>query len=264
MNETLLDHAHAAMEQSPEDERLRLKFYERLAASELFLLLETPADDDSGSVSPQIAEWEGERFALVFDKEDRLAEFQGGEAPYIALSGRVIAGMLAAEAIGMGVNLDVAPSSILLPHQAVTWLVETLGNTPDETEGRISELCPPRGLPETLLEALDQVLATALGLARAAYLVGVVDDQGRKGHLLGFVGALPQAEGALAKAAGEALTFSGIEAGAMDVAFFAADHPICARLDRVGLRFDIPQPDDMAGTGPTAPGMNPEKPPRLR
>ena len=37
--ETPLDAAHAAMEAAPEDDAARLRFYERLADSELFLLL---------------------------------------------------------------------------------------------------------------------------------------------------------------------------------------------------------------------------------
>ena len=68
---------------------------------------------------------------------------------------------------------------------------------------------------------------------------------------------------ALAKAAGEALTFSGIEAGAMDVAFFEADSPVAASLARVGLKFDLPQPEEPKIYQPEIPGSNPDKPPRL-
>ncbi len=70
-----------------------------------------------------------------------------------------------------------------------------------------------------LLTALDQKLATATGLAKSAYLVGVTYDTGAKGHLLGFVNAVEAAQGALAKAVSEALTFSGIEAGAWMLGF---------------------------------------------
>ena len=86
---------------------------------------------------------------------------------------------------------------------------------------------------------------------------------GITGHLLGFVGALPDAQGALAQAAGEALTFSGIEAGAMDVGFFDANDPITPRLARVGLRFDLPQPAIVDQVEFGAPGSDPAKPPKL-
>ena len=41
---TPLDTAHDAMQAAPEDDRARLRFYERLADSELFLML-TMGDD---------------------------------------------------------------------------------------------------------------------------------------------------------------------------------------------------------------------------
>ena len=46
--ETLLDAAHQAMEAAPEDGQARLAFYERLAAGELFLLLES---EDEGEMA---------------------------------------------------------------------------------------------------------------------------------------------------------------------------------------------------------------------
>ena len=73
---------------------------------------------------------------------------------------------------------------------------------------------------------------------------------------------MPGAEQALAQAASEALIFSGLDAGEMDVAFFSASDEMSARLAKVGLRFDLPQPEPLAG--PQAPGMDPDAPPRLR
>ena len=72
------------------------------------------------------------------------------------------------------------------------------------------------------------------------------------------------AEQALANAASEALTFSGIEAGAMDVGFFASDDPVVAKLAKVGLRFDLPQGEGLQQTPRMAPGMDPSKPPILK
>ena len=71
-------------------------------------------------------------------------------------------------------------------------------------------------------------------------------------------------QSALAKAAGEALTFSGIEAGAIDVAFFDASDPVAASLSRFGLRFDLPVPADPEPVVRVAPGGDPDKPPILR
>lgn len=262
MTQTVLDAAHAAMMGSPDNDTVRLRFYERLGDVELFLLLEGEAEDEK--ITPQIYDPGTGPIVLVFDRQERLTAFVGAAAPYAALSGRVIAGLLTEQGLGLGLNLDVAPSAFLLDAQGVSWLAETLGHEPDEIEVQIAELSAPAGLPDLLLTAIDTKLATATGLAQMAYLVGTVDAAGTRSHMLAFIGAAPGAETALARAASEALTFSGIEAGAMDVSFFDADAPIAERLSRVGLRFDLPQPVLVKPPEMIAPGSDPTKPPRLR
>lgn len=259
---TPLDTAHAAMIGAPDDDAARLRFYERLADCELFLLLTVEAKDDQ--LDPETFEVADGRFVLAFDRPDRLTEFTNRAAPYAALSGRIIANMLAGQGIGLGLNLNVAPSSILIPADAVAWLNQTLAQAPDQIETRISAFTAPKGLPESLIGALDTKLATATGLAQSAYLVGVDYKDGGHGHLLGFVDPQPGAENALAKAVNEALTFSGIEAGALDVGFFKASDPVAAKLAKSGLRFDLPKPSAAPSAPPTAPGRDPDKPPILK
>lgn len=259
---TPLDTAHAAMQAAPMDDAARLRFYERLGDSELFLLLTQEAEGDD--ISPELFDLDEGRFLLAFDREERLSRFAGRAAPYAAMSGRILARMLAGQQLGLAVNVEVAPSSILIPADAIAWLDRTLGHAPDQIEARIDALHPPSGLPETLLTALDTKLATARGLASFAYLVGVTYHGGRRGHMLAFVDALEGAESALAKAASEALTFSGVEAGAMDVGFFAPSDPIATILAAQGLRFDLPQPVQEETVPRIAPGSDPDCPPILR
>jgi hypothetical protein len=156
----------------------------------------------------------------------------------------------------------VAPSATFLPPDAVLWLADTLAERPAELEARPVSARPPSGMPEALLSALDAKLAATEGLARHAWLAAVTYHDGRAGHLLAFVDALPGAEAGLAQAMSEALTFSGVEAGEMDVAFFHSSDPVMARIAKVGLRFDIPAQEQ--GMAPSAPGMDPARPPRLR
>ncbi len=257
---TPLDRAHAAMTDAPDDDAARLRFYERLADAELFLLL--LAEPDGQNIAPQVFDVEAQRFVVAFDRETRLSDFVGEAVPYAAMSGRSLARLLAQEGLGLGLNLEVAPSAMLIPADGVSWLDATLGQGPDLVEERPQEITAPKGLPEVLISALDAKLATATGMARAAYLVGVKYQSGRFGHILAFVDAAAGAEQALSQAANEALIFSGIDAGTLDVGFFAASDPVSASLARSGLRFDIAQPEPE--TERPAPGMDPQKPPILR
>ncbi|UWP92904.1 SseB family protein [Aliiroseovarius crassostreae] len=261
--ETPLDHAHGAMQADLENDAVRLRFYERLADGELFVLLAKEAAGQDEEIEPEVVEVEKNKYLLVFDTEERLSAFTGQPSPYAALPGRVVAGMLAGQGIGLGVNLSVAPSSILIPAEAMEWLATTLQSGPEEIEARVAEIHAPSA-PEALIAALDAKLASAGGLAAMACLAGVTYADGRKGHVLGFIDAMEGAENALAGAANEALTFSGIEVGQMDVGFFAGEDVMARKLASYGLRFDLPVPETPEPLKPIAPGSDPEKPPILK
>ena len=254
---TLLDAAHAAVSADPENVALRLRFYERLADGEMILLLAREAVGDQ--LEPRVFDLEGGPVVLVFDREERLSAFSAGMAPYAALPGRVIAGMLKGQGIGLGVNLGVAPSSMLLPAEAMDWLAMALETGPEAAEGVPEEFLAPKGLPEAVLTGLDTKLAKAAGLASAALLAAVVYAGGRRGHMLAFLDAAPGAEAALARAVSEALVFSGVEAGEIDVAFLASEAPVAVAMARVALRFDLPEVTPPEPAPPPA-----DKPPRLR
>ena len=255
---TLLDAAHAALSADPDSETLRLRFFERLADGEMVLLLNREAVGES--LEPRVFDLEDGPVVLVFDREERLAQFTGGIAPYAALPGRVIAGLLKGQGIGMGVNLGVAPSSMLLPPEAMDWLAETLDGGPEEVEALPEEFLAP-SVPEAVIAALDAKLARAGGLAVAAVLAGVVYADGRRGHLLALLDVVEGAEAALARAMNEALVFSGVEAGELDVGFLTSGSAVALAMGRVGLRFDLPKAELAA---PEAPGMDPARPPKLR
>lgn len=254
MAETALERAGRAAGQSDAD---RLRFYEALADTMLFVLLEGAPEGDN--ISPQVLSVENDQLALVFDSELRLADF-AGEAAYAEIPGRVLAQMLGQADLGLMLNAGGAADPLVLQSASLRWLTSTLeGLEAEQIETRIERLLPPGDLPEKLLTALDGKLARAAGLARCAYLCATRDNTGGVGHLLAIIGANHDAEPALVGAVNEALSFSGIEAAVLDVGFFAPDHPICARLEPVALRFDLTRevPE------PAAPGSDPARPPRL-
>jgi len=258
--ETALDRAAAGMAQAPDDAAARLRFHERLADAELVLLLDgEPAGD---TIAPRVFETEAGRFVLAFDREERLAAFTGGAAAFAALPGRELVAMIAGQGLGIALNPSVAPSETLLGADAVDWLARTLAARPEPAEARPETVAPPAGLPGALVAALDAKLAAIAGRARHAWLAAVTYPGGSQGHWLAFVDAAPGAEAALARAVGETLVFSGLDAGTLDVTFLKAGDPVEDRLARVGLRFDLPAPQD--GGEPAPPGSDPDRPPILR
>ena len=201
---------------------------------------------------------------LVFDREERLASFAERVTPYIAFSVAPSPGMLAGQGIGLGLNLDVAPSSILLSDASVDWLHQTLGNAPDEVEEKIAELSPPKGLPETLISALDTKLANGPGACVLRLSCRCPFCRGAAKSSAGVYRCGAAGRRCAGRAGAEALTFSGIEAGAMDVAFFRSTDPVASRMERVGLRFDLPQLQQSVTQTRPAPGSDPENPPKLK
>lgn len=259
---TPLDAAYVAMAAAPDDAGARLDYYFELGASLLFVLLEEGAP---GHLTPRSFAVDGADYVLAFDREDRLAEFAAGAAPSAEMPGRDLVALLAAEGgAGLAVNLG-AGSGNLLPPEVVAWLAETLAGAPEPAEARIIEVFAPRGLPERLITGLDRVLARAAGLAGCAVLTGVRYHDGGRGHVLIVADARPGAEEPMARALSEALVFSGVEAGALDVLFVAGDADLLARAGRVGLRFDLPVAEGSDPDAPrAAPGSDPDRPPILR
>lgn len=259
---TPLDAAYAAMERDGADDADRLRFYEVLADGEFLLLLEEEAQ--GADIKPRIFPIDSGPVVLIFDQEERMAEFSGGIAPYAALPGRVIAQTLAGQGVGLGVNLGVAPSQMILPPEALEWLAGMLEAEPEAVEALPESFDVPKALPERLVSGLEVKLARAGGLAQCALLAAVTYRGGRRGHMLGFVDAAPGAEPALARAAAEALAFSGIEAGEIDVTFLQSTDPAMLAMARVARRFDLPRPIRPEPAAPAAPGTDPDRPPRLR
>lgn len=262
MTDTPIDAAFAAMTLAPQDDAARLRFYDALASAELFLML--TKDPEGDQISPEVFELQDAAFVLVFDREDRMTEFAGRAVPYAALPGRALAQMLAGQGIGLALNPENPASEYLVTPDALTWLTGTLDQAPEEREARPARLSAPRGLPDALLSTLDAKLASAAGLAQTAYLAQVEYDDGSQGHLLGLIGTIPEAQRALAGAVNDALVFSGLEAGVLDVGFFEESDVLAGELARVALRFDLPEPPKPKQVEHVIPGSDPDSPPVLK
>lgn len=273
MSPSPLETAILRMRAAPDDAAARLQFHAELADTELFLWLE--AEAEGGSLRPQVFDLSEGRAVLAFDSELRLAGFAGTAAPYAALPGRVLVTMLAgmppegaAGSTGVALLLNGdSDHAELLPAEALRWLAATLaGATPSEAE-EFPERFEPVALGPHVLALLTPALERRLrgmpGLERAV-LAAVVWRGGGRGHVLALEGLPEVARAPLARAVAEALELSGVEAGALDVIFpeKAAMAPIAA----VGLALAPAAyvPPAEPRVAPMAPGMDPNRPPRLK
>jgi SseB protein N-terminal domain len=258
---TQLDDAYAAMVAATDDDSARLRYYARLADDEMVLLLTEEAV--GGKLAPRVFDLEDGPVVLMFDSEEKLAGFAAGAVPYAALPGRVIAQQLAGQGIGLAVNMGAA-SMMLFPPDAVDWLAGTLDTVPDTTEARPTGFHAPAGFPAQLWAALERKLVNAARLTSGAIVAGVVYEGGGRGHVVAFLDTAAGAESDLARAVSEALIFSGIDAGELDVTFLDTGDPGAALIGRVGKRLDLAHQDGPTSSAPRAPGMDPLKPPVLR
>lgn len=285
-----LEAARLAMEAEAENEGLRRGFLARLAETEMFLLMQEEAGADAADppMSPAVFAVAEGRVVLAFDSEAALAAFTGAPAPYAAMPGRALALWLAGEGVGLGVNLTEAGEGTLLPPEALDWLAEVLGAAPppQPVEGIGPDaLGPPPALDPALLPALERALARAGALARGAVLAsarygsedGAEDRTGRL--LIAFLDAEAGAEAALSRAVQEALVAARLAAmppggpaqsdpetaeGSVDIAFLPASAPAAERLRAVGLALELPDPRPAPVAPPAPPGLDPQRPPKLR
>jgi len=257
--QTPLDLAYIAMQ---ENEAQAPAFYARFLEAELFLLLEGEMAGDEAQ--PMVMDTSDGALVLVFDLEERMAAFSDTPSDYVALSGRRIARMLAGQGVGIGLNLGEAPSAMVLPVEAVEWLAEAAMGEDEAVEAKPLEISKPVGVPEALIVALDGKLANMGGVVGAAHLVSVKYEGGAAGHMLALVNVPEAAKTGVSEALSEALRFSGVEAGQLDLAFLAPEDPHLESFVRAGLGFEIPDLILPKTPAPLAPGMDPDKPPILR
>ena len=260
---TLLDTVHAAMLADPEDDGARLRYYRSLADVELFVLLNAEASGET--MEPQLFALADGPVVLAFDSEERLAEFTGTPSPYAALPGRVVMAQLKGKETGLGVNLGSETAWLMAPY-AVDWLANLLDTRPAETRGRPTAITRPDAIDADLAEALAVAVSGAGGLAAAAVLADAAWADGSRGLLLAYLGAKPAAEAQLARALAEALAFSGHENGMVDVLFLPQGDPAARALLALGQPLTLPEPpkEKPVPPPPAPPGMDPERPPRLR
>ncbi|MEM6306814.1 MAG: SseB family protein [Pseudomonadota bacterium] len=252
---TPLDHALQAMQAATDDTPRRLQYFERVMDAELFLPL---ADGDDDVVTPGSQLIQDVEYVLAFDLEARLSDHAGGLVEHLTVSGRGLVEMLVGQQAGILLNAG-QDSENTIPPDTITWLAQMSGVTPDEVDESPVALHPPKGVDEGLILALDTKFSTMRGMADYAVLVLAEYADDRRQPLVGVIGAIDGSEPDIARALSEAAQFSGANIAAVDVVFLPIDHSAVARMNQVGLKFQIPRAAGEALSA--APGSNPDKPP---
>lgn len=260
---TPLDRAAQAMAERPDAPAARLRFFERVLDAELHLLLEAEAGPEA--LRPVVYDLDAGRFAVAFDRADRLAGFLDAPTPYAAMAGRRLAAALAGRGLGLALNPGVAASETLLSAAEIDWLAGVAAAASAEPAGpaRAREIGPPRGAEPALVAALAEKLAAMAGRIEAAWLAAVRLEDGAERLTLGIAGAPEAAQDAIAAAITEAARFSGVEGAAVDVAFLDPDAPAGAAFARAGLVLAV-APPPAAPSMRQGPGRDPDRPPKLR
>lgn len=249
MTETALDLAARGAEDPSSDPRV----FEALFNAELFLLLDGPPEGEA--LRPTLLELEAGPTALAFDLSDRLAAFIPEPAGYAAMPGRALVAMLAGRGVSLAVNPGVAPSELFYGPEALDWAAAVAAQAPQEEEARIGALTPPAAASPEMLEALSARLAALSPVLAEAWLVGAGGDR----LLLALRLRVPGAEGSAARALGET---GRLLDQPFDLAFVEEGSPLLGQARRIGLGFELPAP--AARAAPSAPGTDPDRPPRLR
>lgn len=240
------------------DSPARARVLSRLADTELFVALAREPEGELVELAIHPLE-EGE-VALACDSEERLAGFLGGPVVHLAIPGRVLAGLLAAEGRGLLVNPG-QPSEMLLGPELLGWLGRALGARPAPPEDlRASRLFPPEPAALAVLAGpLAERLADMAGLVGGAALLGAEWPDARRGHLLVLRGVAEGHRAAVAKALGELLAFLPEQPGGTDIAFSDAPLPRGAVILELA---HVDQASAPAATGEAA--VAEPSPPRLR
>lgn len=253
MSMTLLDEAWAQASAPGAGDAEMARYYEVFAAAELFLAIE-PETLESDAPQPLLFSLETGETALLFDREDRLADFFGAETAYLSLSGRAALSMFAGGGVQLGVNLGDSPSATILPAEAVSWAVAIIEDEARAEEGGALTLTKPVSADEALLRRIDARLAGMAGIVTEAWLCG--DDEG--GLVLCLRLSVASAETRVVAALAETSRFAGGDSPAFAIAVVEEGERALLAARRLGLGFTIEAPEHRVEKIPGA------DPPKLR
>ena len=259
---TQLNKAFVKMAQNPENNDARLNYYGVLADTNLFLLLAQEPSNET--LEPKFIQLEGKNFALAFDSEESLSEFYGEAAAFAQITGRVLAKMLLEEKIGLGINLGVSEGELLLPWEIIKWFVNVLDETPDLVQTTPKNFFRAKAFPEVLFNALKEKLMPAVGLFDEIWICAVEYNEDETSHLICLMGVQNSSQQAIVKSINEVLSFTDIDLGNIDVAYFSYDNEACTKIREIGIKLEFPEVSEVKNATSDVKNKPALQPPKLR
>jgi len=251
--ETPLDLAFERARNDPEE---TAGFYDALFAATVFLPIDRAYDDDgneseaaASSIEPIFYEVEDAPTILIFDTEERLAIWTDEPIDYVGLTGRQLFEMFDGGQ-QVALNIGVAPSSIVIPAEMVTWLHERAAEAGESDEIPVGTALEVTAPPHLDTEVIARIAARIAGLRReideAVFFSLGTDagqDEAERRVVLGV--AVSQQGLRDAEAVAEALAetargaFDGMRP--VEVALLSANSPLMEKARSVGLNLPVVQ-----------------------
>lgn len=229
-------------------------FYDALFSTTVFMPIHA-AHDGNGedttqqpeSIEPMVFEVDGNASLLIFDTEERLARWAPEPMNYIGVPGYAFFQMFEGDQ-QVAVNLAVAPSSVVIPKDVVSWLHERANDaveSEDIPEGVALDVTPPPELaPEAVASITARLAAMRLEVREAilfSLAIDLIDEESDRRVVLGV--ALTAAGAEDANAVAEALATTTRAAfdnkRPFEVALLDPESPLMTSARKVGLSLPI-------------------------
>ena len=252
-----MDKTYAHMLASPESDTAGLRFYEAFCDTNLSVLV-------NADLSMQVFETSQGKIILAFDTEERVAEFVDQPTEFIKMPGRELVTQLRGTDTGIGLNLNVAPTSQILTPEILAWISELLSVDSTLLVDQVAGFSADCQLSAEDRTALTDRLANFAGRVEAAYLCGVTYTDGAMADALFIVDCDPTIEADLFTAMIETQKFAKEDVADLAIKFISSSSPALLEIRRHGDELHLPKPIVTPAFQPTAPGMDPDKPPKLR
>lgn len=256
-NPTRLDVVYQRMQSSPESETAGLRFYEAFCDANLCVLI-------NADTSMQVFETSQGKIVLAFDTDERVAEFISEATEFIKIAGRDLVMQLLASETGIGLNLNVAPTSQILSPDILTWLSEFLAESSSFSIDQVVAISPPDQWLDDHKTAISTQLEKYAGMIASAYFCSVTYSDNTVADAVFIVDCDPTTEAVLFTALVESQKFLDKNTAEIAIKFISPDNQEFPEICRVGEEIVISKLTVIHTSAPTAPGMDPDKPPKLR